>query len=143
MHDEEESIRLVERKTGKVSCPFDDIGLRAVESLEFSPDGSQLAAADNYSVVILDLNTRREVARLDKAAGLRGLLRAVGFTADGTCLAVESRSYGGLSVWNVLEKRRACSVAMDKGNHTMMFCRTANHLVTLSCIPAKSIPLGE
>jgi WD40 repeat protein len=130
-HDDEERIRLLGRQTGIIAYDFDSAGLQAVKHLAFGPDNRSLAAADGYSVVAWDLTTGGEIARLDNAAGLRGLLTSVAFTSQGACLASENTGNSTVSVWNVLEKRIVCSIAVNQNVATTMFCSEASRLAII------------
>ena len=131
VHDDEEHIRLLDRQTGNTAHDFDSTALQTVKQLEFSPDSRSLAAADGYSAVAWDLTTGGEMARLDNAAGLRGLLTSVAFTPQGECLAAENTGSSRVSVWNVLEKRIVCSIETDRTIGTTMFCGGASRLATV------------
>ncbi len=130
VHENGQRIRLLDRQAAEAAREFADTGLPAVTHLEFSPGGDRLVAADDYSVVIWNLAEASEVARLDRAAGLRGLLTSVAFTANGACLAAENIGNDTVAVWNVEEKRIVHSFQAGPVQ-SALFCPGADRLAIL------------
>ncbi|MDX1963664.1 MAG: DUF1549 domain-containing protein [Pirellulales bacterium] len=81
-----------------------------ITTLDFSPDGSLLAVAGLYEVLLIDTASHNVVARL---VGKSERIESVRFSPDGQRLAVAGgipAEAGELQIWNVPERKQLLSI---------------------------------
>lgn len=88
----------------------------AIQCLAQSPDGTRLAAGDFRTLVVLDLQRRVEVARVDVAALTGENMRSVAWSPDAARLYVGSHSRG-ISVFDSGTLARLPDLPLREGAH--------------------------